>query len=349
MWGMWLGIPLAVVAFLATDHYVTQWDLVGDRLAIDGLGVSLGLCLYFVARGIDVFLNEKRDNPPSFNAGKTVPEAFGAINQLLTEGMYGPFSWSVKVLDSDETRIVAVMKFTELLGTGIVVPPTQAQRLVMLQVLVDPIPEEEQKEMIPGLPDHGKYQSRIDLKWRVDSPFGRGSINKLQDDMTYGIKQALGLVATEKPKPKSPFEPPEWVLILVLLAIVNCVDQSQKYDQRKKDGIAQQQARQAEIDRAEADRAEANRKAAQEQAQRDAYRREMDEKYRQAQEAQQRGAEQLLQQQRQQSQYSAPYSTPVLPNNSPLSNPFTQPLSPGSSNTNSTPPWRSRFGGGNNQ
>lgn len=59
MWGILLGMPLAVIIFLATDHYVMQWDLVGDRFAVDALAACLGLCGYYVARGIDVFLNQK--------------------------------------------------------------------------------------------------------------------------------------------------------------------------------------------------------------------------------------------------------------------------------------------------
>lgn len=366
MWGILLGMPLAVIIFLATDHYVMQWDLVGDRFAVDALAACLGLCGYYVARGIDVFLNQKRDNPPPFDVGKPLPEVFGTIKQALSEGMYGPFSWNLKTVDPDETRILGILNFTEMFGTGVLIPPTQAQRRVVLQVLVDPIPEAEQTPMISILPDGEKRQTRVTFTWLVDSPLGRVSVNRLQDEMTHAIKVALGVAAGEKPKPKSPFEPPEWVAVLTFLAFLLCFTQAEKYEDYKKQAAEERKVRQEQLAKEQAEREEAARKAAEEQAKRDAYNKEMEEKFKQAQEEQRRKADELLEQQRQQynNQYSPYSSTPYTPSPNPFTprldqsdgffsnrkytSPFTTPLSPGQSDqggTTGTTPWRSRFGG----
>lgn len=363
MWGTLLGIPAAIVIFLATDHFVMKWDIVGDRFAVDALGACLGLCGYFMARGIDVWLNEKRDNPPPFDVGKPVPEVFGTIKQALSEGMFGPFSWNVKTVDPDETRILAVLNFTEMFGTGVLVPPTQAQRLVMLQVLVDPIPEAEQTPMISILPDGEKRQTRVSFTWRVDSPLGRISVNKLQDQMTHAIKVALGVAAGEKPKAKSPFEPPEWLAVVTFLAFLLCFTQAEKYEGYKKQAEEERKARQEQLDRERSEREEAARKAAEEQAKRDAYNKEMEDRFKQYQERQRQKADELLEQQRQQynnNQYTTPYTpnpnpfTPQLDqgggffSNPKYTSPFTTPLSPGQTNPGDgtgSRPWRSRFGG----
>jgi len=366
MWGTLLGIPLGFVVFLATDHYVTQWDIVGDRFAIDALGVCLGLCAYFAVRGIDVWLNEKKDNPPPFEAAKTVPEVFGTIKELLSEATYGPWSWNIKTVDPDDTRIMGILKFTEMFGTGVLVPPTQAERMIKLQVLVDPIPEAEQKPQSYVLPDLPKLQTRIQLTWRVDSPMGRVSVNKIIDDTTYAIKETLGLVPGEKPQPKSPFEPPAWVVALTVLAFFFCFTRAEQYQEYKKRTEEERKARQEQIERERADRAEAARKAAEEEAKRDAYNKEMADKFRQAQEEQRRKAQELLEEERrrQGGVYTPPYTTPYTPTPNPFApqpdqggsyfapkrytNPFTAPLSPGTSDqsdgTTSTP-WRSRYGG----
>lgn len=360
MYGTIVGLPLAVIVFFAVDHYVMQWDVVGDRFAVDLLAACLGLCAYYASKGIDVVENQKRDNPPSFDVGKPLPEVLGEIKELLTEEMYGPFSWRLKTIDPDEARIVALLEFTEIFGTGVIVPPTQAKRLVMLQVLVEPIPEAEQTPMISALPDGEKRQSRVKLAWRVDSPMGRLSVNKLQDDFTRSIKEAVGVYSGEKPKSKSPFEPPEWLLVATFMALILCVNQTEKYDAYKKQAAEERKARQEQLQQERAQREEAERKAAEEQAQRDAYNKQMQEKFQQDQEEQRRKADELLQQQR--SQWSNDQSGLYTPNPNPFTrrpdqsdgffsnrksvNPFTTPLTPGASapgsDTGATP-WRSRY------
>lgn len=342
MWATLLGIPLFVVIFLATDHYLTEWDLIGNKLAIDALGACLGLCAYYSSMGIDVYVNKKRDNPEPFDVPMDVPNAFGAVKQVISEGLYGPFAWSLKTTDTEESRIMATMTFTETFGLGVVVPSTQTKRLVLLQVSFEPIEEAEQKPLVEAAPGLGNRQTKVRLNWYVDSPLGRVSVNKLQDDMTYELKKAMGAIVADPPKPKSPFEPPEWVFVLTLLAIIFCFDEMNKYTDVKAKAAEQRKAQQEQYDKEQADRAEAAQRAAQERARRDAYNQEMQEKYRQARENQRRGAEQLLEQQQQ--QYSSPYSNPL--NNTSPSNPFTQQLTPRTDKGNGfTLPWRSRYGG----
>jgi len=342
MWATLLGIPLAVVIFLATNHYLTEWDLVGSRTAITALGACLGLCAYYSSMGIDVFVNKKRDNPKPFDVPMDVPHAFGAVKQVIAEGLYGPFAWSLKTTDTDESRIMATITFTETFGLGVVVPSTQTKRLVLLQVRFEPIAEAEQKPLIEQVPSFGNRQTKVYLNWYVDSPLGRVSVNKLQDEMTYALKKAMGAIVADPPKPKSPFEPPEWAFVMTLLALIYCFDEMNKYTDVKAKAAEQRKAQQEQYEREQADRAEAAQRAAQERAQRDAYNQEMQEKFRQARENQRRGAEQLLEQQRQ--PYTSPYSNPL--NTSPSANPFTPQLTPDTNKGNGiTLPWRSRYGG----
>lgn len=311
MWANLLGIPLFVVIFLATDHYFTEWDFIGDRGAVDALGVCFGLVGYYVARGIDVFLNEKRDNPEAFISDRSLPEVFGQIKEVLTESSFGPFFWSLKTVDQEASRIVAVLNFTEQLGTPL--NPMQAQRLVMLQILVDQVAEEEQKPLIESRPEAGKGVTSVKLQWLIDSPLNRNTVNRVQDGLTKTIKVSLGLAVPEEKRKPSPFEPPDWVFVLLILAACFAVNRMDRYTDIKAQREIQKKEQQAEEARQEAEREEARRKAAEAQAARDAYNRQMDEKFRQGRLEQQRRANELLQKQ-QQNQYQ------------PQNNPFTQPL-----------------------
>ena len=214
--------------------------------------------------------------------------------------------------------------------------------------------------MISALPDGEKRLSRVNLSWRVDSPMGRLSVNKLQGDLTCSIKEAVGIYSGEKPKPKSPFEPPEWLLVATLMAFILCLNQGEKYDDYKKQAAQERKAQQEQLDKERAQREEAERMAAEEQAQRDAYNKQMQEKFQQDQEEQRRKADELLQQQR--SQWNNDPSNSYTPNPNPFTRrldqsdgffsnrkyatPFTTPITPGTSppsgDTGSTP-WRSRY------
>lgn len=322
-----LGIPAAIFVFLATHHYLTQWDWVGDKVAIDALGVCLALCAYYLLRGLDIFLEQKKDNPEPFVVPKMVPEAFGSIKELFSESSYGPFFWGIKTVDSEASRLVAVLQFNELMGSGFIIPPIQARRLMMVQIVVEPVADSEQKPLYPDIPGNDeKALAQIKMNWRIDSPMNRHTVNMIMDETTATIKETLGLPVPNKPKPKSPFEPPGWLIVLTIVAVVFCNQRAEEYAAYKEKRAAelkeQQQIRQREQERRE----------------------EADRKYREYQEEQRRKADELWRQQQQ--GIPSPY-TPT-----PRVNPFAPQLTPTPTPTDqirggSGTPWRSNFGGGN--
>ena len=355
MWANVLGIPLFVVIFLATDHYLHELDFIGDRLAINALGVCLGLIGYFAAKGIDTIIYEKRDNPEPFTSDKTVPEVFGIIKESLSESSFGPFHWNLKTIDQEASRIVATFTFTEQLGTPLT--PMQATRLVMLQVLVDPIPDEEQKPSsdeeqkttVPGMPERAKPLTKIQMQWLIDSPLNRTTVNRIQDDSTKGLKVMLGLIPPDDNKKANPFAPPDWVVVLLVLAICFAAQRMDQYTAFKAQRAEQLKAAEQERVNRQAEQQAAQQKALQAQAEREAYSRQMEEKFLQGKLEQQRRAEELRQQQLNQSPSYAPLYTPPLQNNSfapPLGTPsgslIQSPfhLQPSQSNTNPVKPWR---------
>lgn len=315
-----LGIPAAVIVFLATHHYLTQWDWVGDKVAIDALGVCLALCAYYLVRGLDIFLEQKKDNPEPFVAPKAVPDAFGEIKELLSESSYGPFFWGIKTVDPEANKLVAVLQFTELMGSGFMIPPIQAQRLMLIQVIVEPVAEGEQKALYPNIPgNEEKALAQINVNWRIDSPLNRHTVNRIMDETTAALRESVGLPAPNKPQPKSPFEPPGWLIALTIIAVLFCNQRAEEY-------AAIKVKRDAEI------------KERQEQAQREQQKREEAErKYREYQEEQRRKADDWW---KQQQRSPSPYSPNPTP---PSVNPFAPQLtpSPAPSDQSGSTPWRS--------
>lgn len=358
MFGVVVGIPAFIIVFLAVNHYLTEWQLVGDRFAISALGACLGLCAYYSAKGIDIWLNEKKDNPEPFEASKPVPEAFGLIRQVFAETTFGPWSWNIKTVDTEETRILAVLHFKEIFGSGAVIPPTQAERIIMVQILVDPIPEAEQKPVPEGLPEDFKKITRIQINWKVDSPLGRFTVNRIIDDYTQAIKEALGLALAKKKEPKSPFEPPEWVIVLTVIAVMFAIFRGEQYEDYKKQVKEEARQREEQRQQAEADR---QRQIAADKARREAEQREMEDKIRKYKEDQERKLREW--QNQQSSPYTPPYTpyTPYTPPSTnplnpsldspfrPRPNPFASPLIPQQTDqgSQSGPSWRGRYGGNN--
>lgn len=214
-------------------------------------------------------------------------------------------------MDQEASRIIAVLNFTEQLGTPFT--PMQAQKLVMLQVLVDQVAEGEQKSLVESYPEAGKGIRTVKLQWLIDSPLNRNTVNPVQEGLKKTIKVVLGLAVPDEKRKIRPFEPPEWVFVLLLLAICIAVQRMDQYTDFKAQRELQRKEHQAEQARQKAERQETESKAAEAQAARDAYNRQMDERFRQGRTEQQRRANELLQEQ-QQNQYP------------PQNNPFTQPL-----------------------
>lgn len=323
-----IGIPAAGLVFLAVNHYLT--GVVGDKLAVGILGTCLGLCAYFALRGVDIYLEQKKDNPPTFAVPKTLPDAFGGIKECLSESSYGPFFWGIKTVDAEAGKLVAVLQFSELMGSGFIIPPIQAQRLIMLTVLVESVPEAEPNPTANG----AAAATNVTMTWRIDSPFNRMTVNKIMDETTVGIKEALGLSVLDKPKPRSPFLPPTWLIVVTVIAALFCCQRAEEYTALKQKQEADLKAREEQL--------------AAERAQRE----ETERKWRDFQEEQRRKADELWRRQNQSvpPAYS-PYSLspPSVPSYQPYTNPFAPQLTPAptvpptpspDTSDNTLTPWR---------
>jgi hypothetical protein len=230
--GTFIGIPGAVLTYLAINYYLKQYDLVGDPIAIAAVASSVATLVYFFARAIDVVENKTRDNPKPFTSPQPMPECFGNIKEFFSEASMGPYFWSVKTIDPDQGRLTAFMKYSEVQGGGLA-PTLQISRLVLLDITVTAIPEEEQIEVPKAVAYKAKGQSNIQFTWRVDSPVNRLKANELQQFTKGAIEEAVGLHWYNKPKEKSPFMPPAWLLIALLLSIMYA-DQAGNIYQAKK-------------------------------------------------------------------------------------------------------------------
>lgn len=307
MYGLAVGLPAALFVALWIYHTVEAADMVHNHLASTIMGLSTGLFIYYMARGIDIWLERKKDNPEPFYTALDLPLAYGNIKRCLTEGSYGPFFWTLKTTDNDEGRIMGALSFTELMGPGFSGPPLQAKRLMMVQILFEPVPEEEQKP-IPTIPNE-KGRTKIDVKWLVDSPLNRYTVNKIIDEMTSDFKQNVYIETPAKREVKSAFEPPVWVLVVLALSWLYGLQQMDVYTKAKEARAAQEAARKEQIETARAAQETQQRDAAakreayfkQQQdaaAARQAYEQQQQEAFNRAREAQQQGAQELNNQQR---------------------------------------------------
>jgi hypothetical protein len=135
-------------------------------------------------------------------------------------------------VDPDQGRLSAFMKFNEIQGGGLA-PTLQISRLILLDVTVSAIPEEEQVESTKTVSYKAKGQSNIQLTWRVDSPVNRLKANELQQFTRGAIEEVVGLHWYDKPKEKSPFMPPKWFLIGLLMAVIYADTANKDYQTKK--------------------------------------------------------------------------------------------------------------------
>jgi hypothetical protein len=161
-----------------------------------------------------------------------MPECFGNVKELLGEASMGPYFWSVKTVDPDQGRLSAFMKYSEVQGGGLA-PTLQISRLVLLDVTVTAIPEEEQIEAPKAVVYNAKGQSNIQMTWRVDSPVNRIKANELQQFTKGAIEEAVGLNWYNKPKEKSVFMPPKWLLIALLVSVMYADQANNNYQAKK--------------------------------------------------------------------------------------------------------------------
>lgn len=134
-----LGFPLFIVIVVTVHHFLMP--LVGDRWYVTGLGASLGICMVYFLRGIDQWLDQKKDNPEPFDVPKPNNEAFAAVLEVLEHRHMGPNFWSIRKKDTEEMVIQGLFDFTEqyqMLGQQ----PIMMQRMMMLTISFESIPEE---------------------------------------------------------------------------------------------------------------------------------------------------------------------------------------------------------------
>ena len=217
MYGLYFGIPIAALVFLAVNYYTK--DQIGDPIATNALALSIASLVYFFARAIDVLENKERDNPKPIISPQSLPECFGNIKEMLTDTSMGPNFWQIRLMDADQGRLSAFMKWTETQGGGLA-PTLQIARLVLLDVVITAIPEEEKTMVSTASSYAAQGQSNIQLTWRVDSPVNRLKANELQEVTEGSLKEVVGLKWLDKPKERSPFMPPKWLLLVLLFSII---------------------------------------------------------------------------------------------------------------------------------
>lgn len=214
-----LGPPLGIAIIALVHHFL--YPYVHDRWSVTGLGISLAICAAYVLRGCDLWLEKQKDNPEAFLVPLALEEAFGTALKLLRERNVGPFFWNVRTADQDERRISAILNFTEvynMLGR----PAQQLQRMMMLNIVFDDLPESEQKPESEALASIGvntaTLKTSVRLKWNIDSPGNRFKCNEVQDELTADIKRALGVTGIPEKKEPNIFMPPIAVLLLTGMA-----------------------------------------------------------------------------------------------------------------------------------
>lgn len=334
MYGMWLGIPLGFVVFVAgirfLPDYFHEW-VIGWALAACG-----ALAIYNVCRGIDVLNDQKLDNPPPFDSKEAMPLVFGKIHELLKEAQYGPWAWQVRTVDTDEMRLVAVLKFTEISGGYFEQGRVQLERLVMLNVQCEQVEIEETTPLVQaaqtGQPTSKKIPgTMIQLRWAIDSPVHRHQVNDLIRILTAEIQDATGVKAMERKPAPHPMMPPAWLQAtaasLLVLGLMNHERVEQQIAERTKAIEDQRQQQQAERERLERER----------QDQIAAYKQKMEDQRKQWEQQQQ----QNIQQQEQQG-YGLSKNNPFAPSLGGAGNPFAQQLGPSTNNSGSlfhVPDW----------
>lgn len=215
-----MSVPITVFVILATYqllHYQVE-----NQICVFGLSIAISICLTYILIGVDILTNRKKDNPGPVPIPKSIDEAFGVIQERIKETNVGPFWWSIRTASQEESRILASLSFTETYPslTG---APQQLQRMIVLAAKLVDLPEDEQKPESEALANLGvntpTLLTSMELNWSVDSPANRTKCNEIIDDMTYDLKNALGVSLLPKPEERHPLEPPAWAIMVLMIAI----------------------------------------------------------------------------------------------------------------------------------
>lgn len=75
---------------------------VQDRFLVTGLGIALAFCAYYVTKGLDRWLDQKRDNPEPFDVPASMDDAFANVLGMLEDRHIGPYFWSIRFKDPED-------------------------------------------------------------------------------------------------------------------------------------------------------------------------------------------------------------------------------------------------------
>ncbi|MBP9811280.1 hypothetical protein KBF38_23440 [bacterium] len=220
-----LGIPLALMIFFVALKYVPGYN--HDGVTAASFGAALGICAWYACRGVDILLDRKKDKPPPFFGSLALEEAYSEAKARLVEMHVGPFFMVLKHDEPEAGRLVFSLMFSEMLG-GFLSPPTEARRHMMLELLVEAVPESEQKPIyeqfadknVPGISEL-VGRTKITQRWHVDSPLVRSKANEIIKETAYELKRAVGIPLPAKvDNTYAALRPPNWALAILAMTAV---------------------------------------------------------------------------------------------------------------------------------
>ena len=259
-WANVCAIPLFLIIIPATHHYLMPY--IHDRLLVTGLGVSIAFCAYYVTKGIDKWLDQKRDNPEPFEVPVSMDDAYSDILDVLENRHVGPYFWRIRFKDEEQMQIQGILDFQEqhhILGHPPMMMPRQMMVNITFEEIEQPIKteEEKQKEEAETLA-RGYAKSvnltKVKLEWHVDSPGNRARCNEIIEDHTKEFKKACGLHIVETREEESIFMPPPWALIFLAGMVYFNFQQFEKVETQKAKALEVQQQREKQRADAEKER-----------------------------------------------------------------------------------------------
>lgn len=174
------GIPLFVVVVAATHHYLMPY--VQNRFSVTGLGIALGICLFYVLRGVDKWFDQKRDNPKPLESPQVLEEVFGNVIAVLENRHVGPYFWGIRYKNQDERRIQASLNFTEqhqLIGHQ----PTTLNRCILFDLWLEALelPQDQREEVNLDSDSTNDQVEEVDLE-NSDNEADKDDDNDDNDD-----------------------------------------------------------------------------------------------------------------------------------------------------------------------
>lgn len=113
----------------------------------------------------------KAAGPAPIVTAMTMPEAFGAVRNILTQSHFGQNWWQLRNVDPEAGQIQSVMTWKEYFGDHV----GEQNRQVVLTITFMP----------------GEGNTQLKLDWDVQSPLNRAQANQVIEKTTAEIKAAL--------------------------------------------------------------------------------------------------------------------------------------------------------------